>query len=277
VGFFNLEDIEDDRRPITRAQLSAILKKHNVRLSRNMGRNMRTLTRYHTHPGPAGLGQIVPVAKRPRRHTDVPLSGWEPDGDDEELGFLGALASIAAPILGPVLGGLMGGGAAPPPPPPAAAAPPAPVIIPGGGGGGGYSGPPAPSLAAISGAVSDQIRAVPPPVRQQVTDAIRESMDRMKAGQATAQDMMADIQKLLGPSLQAQLSNVNKAAMQRQATFEHQSLVSRDKRWEANAKAQSRIMARLEAMEHSLGNAVVGATNRRVAVAKAFGVPPRLR
>ncbi len=277
MGFYRLEGVEDDgpkrgQRPVTRAQLRRILKRRNRRLRQEM----RTLTHYHTHGGPAGLGRIVP---RPHRTTDVPVSGWEVDDDGEdELGFLPLLA-MAAPLIAPVLGGLLGGGKKAPAPAPAPAAPAAPamppIIMPGGGG--GSSGPPAPTLAAISGAVSDQIRAVPPPVRQQVTDAIRESMDRMKAGQASAQDMMADIQKLLGPALQSQLSNVNKAAMQRQATFEHNSLQARDKRWEANAKAQTKILTRLANMEHSLGNALVGANTRRVAVAKAFGVPPRLR
>lgn len=239
-------------------------------------REMRSLTHYHTHRGPHGMGQIVPAARR-RRLTDVPVSGWDADDGDDELGFLPLLAA-AVPMVTNLLGGMFGGDdKAPPPPAPAPAPAMPPIIMPGGGGGGGPVGPPAPTLAAISGAISDQIRAVPPPVRQQVTDAIRESMDRMKAGQASAQDMMADIQKLLGPTLQSQLSKVNSAALQRQATYEHKSLVNRDKRWKANAEAQTKILKRLALMEHKLGDAMVRNGERRVAVAKAFGVPPRYR
>jgi hypothetical protein len=202
-------------------------------------------------------------ARRPTRITNVPIQGWEPDDEDDEMGFLPALAPIlgaVAPMIGGLLGGGdKGGGAAP-------AAPQSPVAASAGSG---------MSLPAIGGVVADQIRAVPPPVRQQVTDAVREIMDRQKAGQMDVTAMMKQIADLMGPKLKAQLDSVNQAALQRQATYEHESLKRRDERWKQNQKAQQAILARLNDMETKLGTALVTAGKRRTAVARAWGIPPR--
>lgn len=211
--------------------------------------------------------------RRRRRLTAVPISGWEADSDDdEEMGFLPALL----PILGaaaPLIGGLLGGGdkkAPAPAPAPAPAGPPQVVL------GGGAAGPPSNvNLPAIGGVVADQIRAVPPPIRQQVTDAVREIMDRQKAGQMDVTAMLKSITELLGPKMQAQLASVNQAALQRQATFEHESLNRANERWKNNADAQRRILARLDEMEGKLGAAVQTKQRRMNAAARAFGIPAR--
>lgn len=209
--------------------------------------------------------------RRKRRLTAVPISGWEADSeDDPELGFLPALL----PILGaaaPLIGGLLGGGdKKAPAPAPAPAGPPQVVL----GGGGAASGG-APSLPAIGGVVADQIRAVPPPIRQQVVDGVRELMDRQKAGQMDVAAMLKSITELLGPKLKSQLESVNQAALQRQATYEHESLKRRDERWKNNAEAQRRILARLDEMETKLGTAVQSKQRRMNAAARAFGIPAR--
>ncbi len=260
------------------SQLAATFTPAQIRVLRARARRLKAYSRqvghYHDHGPGTALGRLQPpvvVEERRRRNTNIPIEGWTADDDDGELGFLGALLSVAAPLLG----GLLGGDKAAPAPAPAAAAPAPPIIMTGGGGGGG--GPPAPSLAAIGGVVSDQIRAVPPPVRQQVTDAIRESMDRYKAGQATATDLMTDIKKQLGPTMRAQLQEVNKAQLQRQATFEHESIVARDKRWKANAEAQTRILTRMNDIEQKLGGAITRNSERQARVNSAFGVPLRYR
>ena len=269
MGFFHLSTLDgiDDRPTFTPAQIR-VLRARAGRLkaySRQVGH-------YHNHGPGTPLGRLQPpvaVDTRRRRHTNIPIDGWGADDDDDELGFLGALLSIAAPLLGGLLGG---DDKAPAPAPVAAPAPP--IIIPAGGGGGGV---PAPTLAAIGGVVSDQIRAVPPPVRQQVTDAIRESMDRYKAGQATATDLMGDIRRQLGPTIKAQLEKVSKAQLQRQATFEHESLVARDKRWKANAEAQTLILTRMNELEQKLGGAITRNADRQARVNSAYGVPMRYR
>lgn len=252
-----------------------------LKMARRLRAYARRTARQHDHGPGTQLGRLRlkkhkgnhPVRKR--RLTAVPISGWEADNEeDDELGFLPALMPIISSVAGPLLGGLFGGGDKPAPAPaPAPAAPQGPpIIIPPSGGGGAPSNV---NLPAIGGVVADQIRAVPPPIRQQVTDAIRESMDRYKSGQQDAAALMRDIKTQLGPTIKAQLESVSKAALQRQATYEHESLKRRDQRWKNNAEAQTRILQRLDAMETKLGNAVVGKAKRANAVARAFGVPPR--
>lgn len=201
---------------------------------------------------------------RPTRLTDLPISGWE--DDDEELGFLPILGDIVGAVAGPLLGGLFGGDKKSSKP--AQAAPAAPTVNLGGGGSDL-------NLASIAGIVAEKIQSIPPPVRQQVADAIRESVDKTKAGQQDAAALMKDIRAQLGPTIAKQLQAVNNAALQRQATYEHNALVDRDKRWKQNASTQKRILKRLDDMEARIGTAVVSKGARLNAVARAFGVPPR--
>ena len=269
-------------------ELAAAFSPEQRRALRRMAKRLRAYARrtahQHDHGPGTQLGRLRLKHKhrgnhpvRKRRLTAVPISGWEADSEeDDELGFLPALMPIISSVAGPLLGGLFGGGdkkPAPAPAPAPAAPQGPPIIIPPSGGGGG---PPSNvNLPAIGGVVADQIRAVPPPIRQQVTDAIRESMDRYKSGQQDAAALMQDIKTQLGPTIKAQLQSVSNAALQRQATYEHESLKRRDQRWKNNAEAQTRILQRLDAMETKLGNAVVSKAKRANAVARAFGVPPR--
>lgn len=269
----DLEDLGDETDAFTPAQRAQLR-----RLAKNLRAYARRVGHFHTH-GPGGqFGTVqLPRAKRPnvtqrkQRLTAVPISGWSADGeDDPELGFLPALL----PILGaaaPLIGGLLGGDKkSAPAAAPAPAGPPQVVL----GGGGAASGG-APSLPAIGGVVADQIRAVPPPIRQQVVDGVRELMDRQKAGQMDVAAMLKSITELLGPKLKSQLESVNQAALQRQATYEHESLKRRDERWKNNAEAQRRILARLDEMEGKLGAAVQTKQRRMNAAARAFGIPAR--
>lgn len=225
---------------------------------------LRTVQAHDHGPGTRPARMRRPArARRPRRLTSVPIEGWDPDDDgDGELGILPAIPAIlgaAAPLIGGLLGGGDKGGGG-------AAAPASPVAASAGAG---------VNLPAIGGVVADQIRAVPPPVRQQVTDAVREIMDKQKAGQMDVTAMMKQIADLMGPKLKAQLESVNKAALQRQATFEHNALKTRDERWKQNQKAQQAILTRVNEMEQRLGAAVVEGNKRKKAVARAFGIPPR--
>lgn len=240
-------------------------KAHLRRLSTSLRAFVLRTVQAHDH-GPGTGSPRLPNgrAQRPRRLTSVPIEGWEPDADgDDELGILPAIPAIlgaAAPLIGGLLGGGdKGGGGAP-------AAPSNPVASSAGAG---------VNLPAIGGVVADQIRAVPPPVRQQVTDAVREIMDRQKAGQMDVSAMMKQIADLMGPKLKAQLESVNKAALQRQATFEHETLKARDERWKQNQAAQQAILTRMNEMEKRIGSAVVEGNKRKKAVARAFGIPPR--
>lgn len=252
---------------------------------RRMARTFRALVQQHEaryHGGSqTGLRRAgrdrrsrgASMPQKPRRAvriTDVPVSGWEVDDQRDELGFLPALLGAAAPLVAGMIGDVLGGGKKSEPAP---AAPAPPVIVTPGGGGAAATA--APSLPSIAGVVADQIRAVPANVRQQVADALRESLDRVKSGQQDATQLVADIHKTLGPQLSQQLQEVNQAALQRQATFEHNMLVDRDKRWKANADAQKLILARMAEMEKKLGTALVNDKRRSTAVARAFGVPIR--
>lgn len=274
-----LEDIDDEMGDAFNPRQRAVLKA----MSKRLRAYARMVAHRHDHGPGTNLGRLrlngkqrfrndseVPVRKR--RLTAVPISGWELDGDEEdaELGFLPAIPAILG-AAAPLLGGLFGGDKKESPPPPAAPAGP-PIIIPPSGGGGPNTDV---NLPAIGGVVADQIRAVPPPIRQQVVDGVRELLAQQRAGQMDVADMMKQISSLLGPKLQEQLATVNQAALQRQATYEHESLKRADQRWQNNAEAQRRILARLDEMESKLGNAVVGNTKRRNAVARAFGIPPR--
>lgn len=273
-----LDGLEDELGPAFSPQQRAALAKMAARLRAYA----RMVGRQHDHGPGTQLGRLRMERARARRRagdkrqgdrlTAVPISGWERDSDDDpELGFLPALPAILG-AAAPIIGGLFGGGdkKAAPAPAPAPAGPP--IIVPGGGGGGGS---PDVNLPAIGGVVADQIRAVPPPVRQQVVDAMREIMSQQRAGQMDVADMMKQIGQLLGPKLGEQLASVNKAALQRQATYEHESIKRNDQRWQNNAEAQRRILARLDEMEGKLGNAVVNEKKRKDAVARAFGIPPR--
>jgi len=259
----HLDGLGDDMDAAFTPAQRAVLRK----LTHKLRKYSRKVAKFHDHGPGTPLGRLrLPTRRRKaRRITDLPVSGWESD-DREEMGFLPLLASIAAPLIG----GLLGGGKSEAPPPASAPAPP--VIVSGNGGGAVASNV---SLPAIGGVVADQIRAVPPPVRQQVTDAIRESLDRMKSGQQDVSQLLADIKQQLGPSINAQMSAVNKAALQRQATFEHEALNRSNKRWKDNADAQRMMLSRINDVEAKLGAAIESTTARRNAVARAFGIPPR--
>lgn len=250
-----LEGLSDDLdafTPAQRAQLVRLARSLRAYADKLDGRHVAT---YHKAP------KQRRHRKQGRRLTAVPISGWESDGDgdDEEIGFLPAIPAIIG-AAAPLVGSLLGGGKKSSPAP--AAAPVVPTSA-------------GPSLPAIGGVVADQIRAVPPPVRQQVTDAVRELMDQQKAGQMDVAAMLKEISSLLGPKLQAQLSSVNQAALQRQATYEHESLKRNDERWKANADAQKLILARLNEMEGKLGTAIETKTRRMKAAGRAFGIPTR--
>lgn len=238
---------------------------HLQRLAASLRAYVRRMVVEHDHGPGTRLGRLRNApqrAQRPRRLTNVPIEGWGPDDDGEgELGILPAIPAILG-AAAPLIGSLLGGGDKNSSP----AAPASPVAASAGSG---------MSLPAIGGVVADQIRAVPPPVRQQVTDAVREIMDKQKAGQMDVTAMMKQIADLMGPKLKAQLDSVNQAALQRQATFEHESLKARDERWKQNQAAQQAILTRMNDMEKRLGTAVVAGNARKKAVARAFGIPPR--
>lgn len=251
-----LGELSDDFESFSPRQRASL-----VRMSQSLRAYARKVGHMHDHGTGTRLGRLR-LSPTPRM-TDLPIEGWEAD-DDEELGFLPAILGAVGPLLGGLFGG--GGGGSSSAPAPAAPAQ-APIVM-----GGGDSNV---NLPAIGGVVADQIRAVPPPIRQQVTDAVRESLDRFKSGQADTAALLKDLTAQLGPSLNKQLQEVNNAALQRQATYEHDSLNKSNQRWENNAEAQRRILARLDEMETKIGTAVVGSKQRRDAVAKAFGIPPK--
>lgn len=232
----------------------------------------------HVHPGANRRGRVVAAARRNHvpqgsrsyRLTDVPVSGWD---TDEELGilpFLGALASVAGPVISGITSLFGGGGGEAPAPSPAAAAgtvPPAPQLSATGSAGAGLS------ADGLKGIVREIVSTVGSPVRGQVQDAIRDVTQAQKAGQADMGVMLADIVKKLGPAISAQLKSVDHAATQRQATSEHKRLVNSEKRWKSNAAAQTAILNRLNQVENSLGGAVLRASANTRKVGAAYGIP----
>jgi hypothetical protein len=203
---------------------------------------------------------------RPVRRTDLPISGWERDAEPE-LGFipalLGALGSI--PMVGNLVESLTGGGKS-------AAAPagidPSALLGSLSSAAGGAVNP-----EAFKGMVSEVMRSVSPPVRQQVTDAIREQLNSIRAGEADLGKIMSDIVAQIGPALSQQLKAVDQAALQRQATYEHEALKRTESRWKSNADAQRLILARLSQLESSIGTAVERSGVRARALATAYGAP----
>jgi hypothetical protein len=261
--------------PAQRAQLRA--------LSKRLRAYARGLIPAHTHgrvgaPGRlrshgGGVGGRSPRGAQIARMTALPISGWSNDSEDDELGFLPAIGGIISAAL-PLVSNLLGGGeskAATPAPAPAAAPP---VIVPTGAtqaGAGAVGGNV--SLPAIGGVVADQIRAVPANVRQQVVDSVRDTLDRYQQGQASMRDLVENIQKNLGPSLQKQMQELSTAQLQRQATFEHESLKARDARWKSNQKAQQEILNRINVLGSTLTAALQREQRRSRALGRAYGIP----
>lgn len=225
---------------------------------------------HHTHPGPNLPGELKGTHfPRKVRLFDTPIEGWERDDEDAELGIAPLLAAAlpaVASIAGPAISGLFGGGGGGDKPAPAPA-PSAPAILPVGGGSSGVD------AEALRGIVRELLSTVAPPIRQQVTDAIRDQLQNIKAGSADLSKLLGDIVKQIGPQLNAQLDSVNKAALQRQATFEHEALKRQEQRWRANAEAQRRMFARMNDVEAKLGTAIMSAGAGAKRLAAAYGAP----
>lgn len=179
---------------------------------------------------------------------------------DEELGIFGALASIAAPLVSNLIGG--------------------------GGDKGGTSQTPPVDVSSLMGAIREGVTksdlknivrellsTVPPPVRQQVQDALRE----YQAGQASIQETLKavsrDINKQFQPQMQAVIQALKLKQEQTQATNEHNIIVKNDKRWKANSENQLKILQRIDALERRLGRDTKKAAIWNKKVAASFGIP----
>lgn len=272
--------VRQRRQGISRAQQLDALRQRRM-----AAKIARFYAVHHTHPVPGGPGVLrqrrvqpldgVVLHQRPSRTyrmSDLPIEGWEQD-EDEELGFAPLIAALPSIIGG--ISSLFGGGGkdeAPPPPPPPMGGPMGQV----GGGMSMSAGPDPLSADAVKGIVREIAQTVPPPVRQQVDDAVAQQFTKIKAGNADIGQLLGNIVKELGPQMGAQLKSVNKAALQRQATFEHSTIKRSDNRWENNAKAQNLILRRINDMEGRLGTMMVQKAAANARIAGAFGLPRKL-
>lgn len=156
--------------------------------------------------------------------------------------ILGALAPILAPLVGQALGGLLGGGVK--------AEGSASADLTGaalgnavlGGGGGGGGGIDRDALIAA-------IRTVPPPVMDQVRQAVQQVRDESGSMQDLGARIAATVQTDFQPQVREILSALTLAQNQRQATWEHEELERRRASQEANDTAHRDILARLARIE----------------------------
>ena len=217
---------------------------------------------------------VLPSGRRMR--TDEDCFRNNPNfAEDEELGIFPLLAALAPAAISAgasLLGGGGGGKKGP------TAAPVAPALAPDNT---------AAILAAIQSAdrgantseVSNIVRQllseVPPPVRQQVSDALREAKLQNTDIKETMTNIVSSIGKEMAPALNQAIALLKEKQLQGEATNEHRILVKNDKRWESNTANQRRILQRLDTLEQRIGTEIRARRNQTIRTAAAFGVPSK--
>jgi hypothetical protein len=96
----------------------------------------------------------------------------------------------------------------------------------------------------------------------QVKAAIRELRDAEKAGRETRSNLVNSIDSRFAPQVHAMLASLKAADLQRQATFEHNSIVKRAAFQSSTTKNLAAIALRLANIEKRLGTSAVVNSNR---------------
>ena len=102
---------------------------------------------------------------------------------------------------------------------------------------------------AIRGVVRELLATIPPPVREQVLEAIRDARGESAKGAQQAQGVVQQITDKVLPELTAAIAALKLASDQRQATHEHKTLAQVEDRWRQNEDAHTAILAKLDAIE----------------------------
>ena len=105
---------------------------------------------------------------------------------------------------------------------------------------------------AIRSVVRELLTTIPPPVRTQVLEAIREARGESARGTQAAEGVVKQISEQLLPELTAAIAALKLARDQRQATHEHVTIAKSQERWRANEDAHAAILSKLDAIETRL-------------------------
>jgi hypothetical protein len=153
------------------------------------------------------------------------------DDVDDELGIAPLVAMAAPAVMGMaqnLLGGLLGGGKskAAPAAAPAASAPASDNGV---------------NLEAIRGVVQSLLAQLPPSIKAD----LRTTLQEIQASQSTREDLARNIKAAVEPQLAAAIAGLQQAAIQREATSEHNRLVKEDERWEGNKRVNTLILSKI--------------------------------
>jgi hypothetical protein len=187
----------------------------------------------------------------------------------EELGFLPLIAAAPA-VLGTAgkmaggivkgIGSLFGGKkkkkkAAPPPPAPVAA--PAKES--------GASSKRSNKDTALSSGLS---AGVSKDVKAEALAALKTYQQTNKADAQNHAELVKKLAAVVQPSVKKMQADVERAALQKKVTSEHNRKVKEEERWKANELAHIQIMAKFDALEKSL----LGSHDKTKRVFKIYGV-----
>lgn len=191
--------------------------------------------------------------------ADDQIDLYDEMDEDEETGFLGAIAGLASSVLGGLLGGKKKGKAKAAP-----AAAGGPVMQTGGGGDntGAIISALQPAIRAAGIPASSPLRTVspdqmrtlvkellvtvPPPVRSQVTQALRDVQGQNMQTAAKLQKVAHQIDQKFRPQLAATMAALTLARDQRIASSEHKGIVRNESRWRKSLDADRKQKARLD-------------------------------
>jgi hypothetical protein len=165
----------------------------------------------------------------------------------EEMGFLPLLAA-ALPFVGSAVGGLLGGGKKKSASPPPSAVPPQIASV-----------TDAPTKAELENIVRNLLTSVPPPVREQVSDALRDYRLADEGSKQNIDQIVAQIAGQFNPQLNAAIQALKLAKTQTGATDEHNRMMLSNKRWKQTTgnqktlgKNQKILMKRIRDMEQRM-------------------------
>ena len=105
---------------------------------------------------------------------------------------------------------------------------------------------------AIRSVVRELLSTIPPPVRTQVLEAIREARGESARGTQAAEGVVRQMTEQLMPQLTAAIAALKLARDQRQATHEHVTIAKAQERWRATEDAHAAMLAKLDAIEARL-------------------------
>lgn len=169
--------------------------------------------------------------------------GGKEGGEGGKEGGGGMLSKL----LPPILGGMLGGGDDKGAPASGAAVSPFPGL--------GLEE----KLAQVS-KLASAAQASGAPIKQQVIEALNEVQANAAKRQAAGNQVVSK----LSPEVQNILGTATMAATQRQATHEHNVLMTDSERWRTSAQSQQAILGRLSTIEQILGGRVAVLRGRAI-------------